>query len=84
MKSFILFLALVCGGVSFLLYTDRQFVSGNWAGQICRSAGALCHNPQLLAFAAAGLLALWLLNNFCIGDPRLDRPAGAEFLWSPR
>ena len=29
MKSFILFLALVCGGVSFLLYTDRQFVSGN-------------------------------------------------------
>jgi hypothetical protein len=66
MKSFILFLALVCGGVSFLLYTDNQFVSGNWAGQICRSAGALCHNPQLLAFAfaAAGLLALWLLTIF--------------------
>jgi hypothetical protein len=37
MKSFILFLALVCGGVSFLLYTDNQFVSGNWAG---RSVGA--------------------------------------------
>ena len=35
MKSFILFLAVVCGGVSFLLYTDNQFVSGNWAGQIC-------------------------------------------------
>jgi hypothetical protein len=46
------------------LYTDNQFVSGNWAGQICRSAGALCHNPQLLAFAAAGLLALWLLMIF--------------------
>jgi hypothetical protein len=38
MKSFILFLALVCGGVSFLVYTDNRFVSGNWAGQICRTA----------------------------------------------
>jgi hypothetical protein len=60
MKSFILFLALVCGGVNFVLYTDRQFISGSWAGQICRSAGSLCHNPQLLAFGAGGLLALWL------------------------
>ena len=64
MKSFILFLAFVCGGVSFLLYTDKQFVSGVWAGQICRNAGSLCHNPQLLAFTAAGLLALWLLMIF--------------------
>ena len=40
MKSFILFLALVCGGVSFLSFTpNRQFVSG--------IAGALCHNPPL-------------------------------------
>jgi hypothetical protein len=64
MKSFVLFLAFVCGAVSFLLYTDKQFVSGVWAGQICRSAGSLCHNPQLLAFAAAGLLGLWLLMIF--------------------
>jgi hypothetical protein len=80
MKSFILFLALVCGGVSFLVYTDNQFVSGNWAGQICRSAGALCHNPQLLAFAARRTARLVAADDFCIGDPRLDRPAGAKFL----
>jgi hypothetical protein len=64
MKSFILFLALVCGGVSFLLYTDKQFISGNWAPQICRSAGSLCHDPHLLDSAAAGLVALWLLMVF--------------------
>ena len=41
MKSFILFLALVCGGVSFLVYTDNQFVSGNWAGQVSERRRAL-------------------------------------------
>jgi hypothetical protein len=64
MKSFVLLLTLVFGAVSFFLYTDKQFVSGGWTGQICRSAGSLCYNPQLLAFAAAGLLALWLLMIF--------------------
>jgi hypothetical protein len=64
MKSLVLLLALVSGGVSFLLYTDGQFASRNWAWQICRSAGSFCHNPQLLAFVAAGLLALWLLMVF--------------------
>ena len=64
MKALTLFLALVCGAASFLLYTDRQFISGGWAGQLCKSAGSLCHEPQQLASAAAGLLALWFLMVF--------------------
>jgi hypothetical protein len=64
MKALTLFLALVCGAVSLLLYTNSQFVKGGWAAQLCRSAGSLCHEPQLLASVAAGLLGLWLLMVF--------------------
>jgi hypothetical protein len=64
MKALTLFLALVCGAVSCLLYADSQFVRGGWAAQLCKSAGSLCHEPQELAFVAIGLFAFWLLMVF--------------------
>jgi hypothetical protein len=64
MKNFILFLAIVCGGASFLFFTAaKQAADGpNWASQMCKAASSLCHSPQLLAFTAAGLGALWLVT----------------------
>jgi hypothetical protein len=66
MKNFILFVAILCGGTSVLLFTvGKEALRGpSWAGQMCKAAGSLCHNPQLLAFAAAGLAALWLVILF--------------------
>jgi hypothetical protein len=66
MRNFILFVAIVCGGASFLFFTAAKEASGgpDWASQVCKAASSLCHSPQLLAFAAAGLAALWLVAMF--------------------
>jgi hypothetical protein len=68
MKNFILFLAIVCGGVTVMFYTAaKEAVDGpNWASKVC-SAGrslSLCQDPRQLAFVAAGLGALWLVMMF--------------------
>jgi hypothetical protein len=66
MKNFILFVAIVCGGASFLFYTAaKQAPDGSdWAIQVCKAANSLCHSPQLLAFTAAALVALWVVAMF--------------------
>jgi len=66
MKNLILFLAIACGGASYLFFTAaKQTIDGpNWASQMCKAASSLCHSPQLLAFTAAGLVALWLVALF--------------------
>jgi hypothetical protein len=66
MKNFILFVAMVCGGASFLFYTAaREAPDGSsWAIQVCRAANSLCQSPQLLAFTAAALIALWVVAMF--------------------
>ena len=72
MKSFILFVAIVCGGASFLFFTAAKEASNaSWATQVCRDAGWFCHNPQLLAFAAVG--TIWSVGSCdaCDGCPRL-------------
>jgi hypothetical protein len=65
-KNFILFLAIVCGGVSFLFFTAaKEAADGpNWASQVCKVAVTLCYNPRQLALAAVGLGALWLVVMF--------------------
>jgi hypothetical protein len=66
MKNFFLFLAIVCGGVSALLFIAAENAARgtNWASQVCKTAGSFCHSPQQLAFAAAGLGALWVVMIF--------------------
>ena len=66
MKNFILFLAIVCGGVSITFYTASKEVANGWASNLCSASRSLslCQNPRQLAFAAAGLAALWLLMAF--------------------
>jgi hypothetical protein len=66
MKNFILFLAIVCGGASYLFFLAAKEASDgpNWASRMCKAASSLCHSPQLLAFIAAGLVALWLVVMF--------------------
>jgi hypothetical protein len=68
MKNFVLFLAIVCGGVSVMFYTAAKEAADapNGASKLC-SAGrslSLCQNPQQLTFVAAGLAALWLVMMF--------------------
>jgi hypothetical protein len=66
MPNLILFLAIVCAGASYAFYTADGAVGNvpNWASDMCSAARMLCHQPEQLAFAAAGLAALWLVIKF--------------------
>jgi hypothetical protein len=61
MKSFILFLAIMCAGARLMLFVAA---SEDWGRGVCRAARALCDNPEQLAFAAAGLAGLWIVVMF--------------------
>jgi|HubBroStandDraft_2_1064218.scaffolds.fasta_scaffold553065_1 uncharacterized protein YceK len=62
MKSFVLFLAIATGCSSFLFFTAANEVqNASWAYKTCKEANWFCHNPQLLAFIAVGLIGLWAL-----------------------
>ena len=65
-KNFILFLAILSGGGSFLFFTAaKEAADGpNWASDVCKAAGSLCYSPQQLAFVAAGLAGLWIVAMF--------------------
>jgi hypothetical protein len=56
MKHIILFLAVMCAGVSFA--ADSR---AHWAPQVCTAVGDLCHRPLYSAVAAAAFAALWLM-----------------------
>ena len=72
MKNLILLLAILCAGGSFTLYAANQAYTANratgsvpdWANEVCSAVPMLCHKPEQLAFAAAGLTVLWLLVKF--------------------
>jgi hypothetical protein len=62
MKSFVLFVAIATGAASFLFFTAAKEVqNANWAYKACKEANWFCHNPQVLAFVAVGLIILWAL-----------------------
>jgi hypothetical protein len=63
MANFILLLAFLCAGTSFVFFTAGNSAGGlpNWASGVCSTANLLCHNPQLAVFAAVGLAGLWLV-----------------------
>ena len=62
MKSFVLFVAIATGAASFLFFTAAKEVqNANWAYKACKEANWFCHNPQVLAFIAVGLIILWAL-----------------------
>jgi hypothetical protein len=60
MKNVILFLAIVCGGATFVSFSAATHGT-NWAGQLCTAASPLCHSPLTLALAATGLVSLWIV-----------------------
>jgi hypothetical protein len=66
MKNVILFLAILCAGASFTFFTAANETAdgSSWASDVCKAARSLCHSPQHLAFAAAGLAALWIVVMF--------------------
>jgi hypothetical protein len=66
MPNLILALAVVCAGVSCAFYTANDTAGSvpHWASDVCSAAEMLCHQPEQLAFAAAGLAALWLIIKF--------------------
>ena len=66
MRNFILFLAILCAGASFLFYTAaKEAPDGpNWASSVCASAKVFCREPSQLAYGAAGLVVLWVVIAF--------------------
>jgi hypothetical protein len=66
MGNVILFLAIVLAGAWFTFYTAAHQAAGeaNWASGACSAARVLCHSPQLLAYGAVGLAALWVVVKF--------------------
>jgi hypothetical protein len=62
MKYFVLFLAIVSGGATFVSFsTATHGAVGNWASQLCTAASPLCHSPLTLAVATAGLVSLSIM-----------------------
>jgi hypothetical protein len=68
MASFLLLIAAVLAVASFAAYTAENASDASngpsWATNTCSSVHQLCQYPQEMAFAAAGLVALWLLIKF--------------------
>jgi hypothetical protein len=66
MTNLVLILAIICAGASYAFYTAGGAGGDipNWASDVCSAAPTLCHYPQQMAFAAAGLAALWMLMKF--------------------
>jgi hypothetical protein len=66
MRNFILFLAILCGGASFLFFNAAKAAPDgpNWASRVCSSARMFCHDPLQLAYVAAGLVVLWIVVAF--------------------
>jgi hypothetical protein len=63
MANFILLLAILSATASFVAF-NANVAGSNWGNEICSAASPLCHYPQQLAFAAAGLAALWIMIKF--------------------
>ena len=86
MKNFILFVAIVCGGASFLFFTAAKEASDgpNWASQVCKAANSLCHSPQLLAFTAAGFAhrgsSRCLCRRSAMHDPEKWKPVFGKIM----
>jgi hypothetical protein len=68
MKNFVLFLAILSAGASFMFSAAAgEAVNGpNWASNVCSATRSLsfCQNPQQFVLIAAGLGAFWLLMAF--------------------
>ena len=73
MKNFILFLAIVCGGVTVMFYTAaKEAADGpNWASKLCSASRSLslCQDPRQLAFVAAGWRCT-ARDGVCVGNPK--------------
>lgn len=68
MANFILLITVVLATTSFVSYTAQDIAAagygGRWASTACSLAPFACQNPQLTAYAAAGLASLWVLMKF--------------------
>jgi hypothetical protein len=63
MKSFVMFLAIATAGARASCFSPQPKRSKTQTGlyKACREANWFCHNPQVLAFIAVGLIVLWAL-----------------------
>jgi hypothetical protein len=66
MANFILLLAILLGGASFLSSTPYfpGIIGMNWASDVCAAASFVCQNPQQTNYIAVGLVSLWILLKF--------------------
>jgi hypothetical protein len=68
MANLILLIAIILAGMSYTSFTARDAIAApngpNWATTLCSSTHELCQYPNQMAYAAAGLVAIWLLVKF--------------------
>jgi hypothetical protein len=62
MANFILLIAIVLGGASFVSFTATNLGADgpSWASDVCLAAPLVCQSPQPMVFATAGFAALWI------------------------
>jgi hypothetical protein len=62
MKNLILFLAILCGGVTVMSFMTSMHAAtaGSFTGQFCGTVSPLCQSPVALGLATASLASLWI------------------------
>ncbi len=68
MANFVLLIAVVLAGASFVSYTAQDIAAAgygqNWASDACSLAPFACQSPHQMAYVTAGFTGLWILMKF--------------------
>ncbi|HUI14070.1 MAG TPA: hypothetical protein VL048_11455 [Xanthobacteraceae bacterium] len=68
MANFVLLLAVLLAGTSFVSYTAQDIAAAgygeNWASNVCYAVPFACQSPQMTAYVAAGFTGIWILLKF--------------------
>jgi hypothetical protein len=64
MASFLLFLAVLSGGVWIVTYLASNAEGTGWAISVCSMAQGLCDKPSIALWTAVALAGLWVAAKF--------------------
>lgn len=68
MANFVLLIAVIVGGASFVSFTANDLSAAGygqqWASDACSSLPLVCEDPQAMAYVASGFAGLWLVMKF--------------------
>ena len=68
MANFVLLIAVLLAGASFVSYTAQDIAAAGygekWTSDVCLAAPIACQSPHQVAYIAAGFTGLWILMKF--------------------